>query len=204
MKAAELYKRWTGQVTDDWDAMGVSRLTGRGCKWRADVGDKLLLIFVEINPKYPWTLYGGGDFSLNAYLPRQSPDDPAKYSEDVFDGVSFFEYWSEEHMRLRHEANREVYDKIRNLDKDKLYADMASAYDCTPEDARDLQFHETALEIMQAEIDEPSDALVNPPLYFYDASDISMWANVVTQALPSVLQGIRDNPRYTFTGDSQP
>jgi hypothetical protein len=202
LKAAALYKQWISEVAENWEALGIGKLPGRGCKWRADVGDKLLLLFVEINPKYPWTVYGGGDFSINAYLPRETPSDPSKYTEDIFDGVSFFHYWSNVHTELRYDANRNVFEKLKNLDKATLYSDMATQYDCTPEDARDLQFHETALEIMQMDVDEPSEAHVNPPLYFYDADDISMWADIVSQALPGVLRGVRDNPRYSFTDDN--
>ena len=177
-------------------------MPGRGCKSRADVGDKTLLLFVEANPKYPWTVYGGGDFSVNVYLPRETLSNPAKYTEDIFDSVAFFSYWSHENTRLRHESNRRVYDKLLNLNTDRLYKEMAVAYDCTPADAKKSQLYETALELLETEVAEPSEAVINPALYYYDADDISMWANVVSKALPQALQDIRNNPQYAFGADS--
>lgn len=200
MKAAELYKQWIREVSSDWGALGVTNLPGRACKWQTEFDNRLLLLFVETNHKYPWTIYGGSDFTLNAYLPRERPEKPDKYTEDVFDGISFFDYWSDEHAKQRHDLNRKVFEKLKNLDEDWLYGEMADLYDCTPEAAREIGLYESTLEIIEMEVEAPSEAVVNPPLYYYDADDVTAWTSLFSAALPGALQGVRENPRYSFSG----
>lgn len=201
MKAAEFYRQWTGQVAEAWACLGVSRVAGRGCRWRYAVGDKTLFLFVETNPKYAWTLYGGGDFSINAYFPDEAPPDPAKYTENVLDGLAFFSYWDAAQTERRLAANRAVYDKLRGLDTTVLYERMAEAYDCTPAQARDQQLYEDALEMMEMDLEDPSDAFVNPPLHYYDAEDVETWAGIVTDALPAALKAMSERPEYVFRTD---
>ncbi len=198
MKSADLYKQWTIEVSDDWGALGVMHLAGRGCRWQAPVDNRLLLLFVETNPKYPWTVYGGGDFSINVYLPREAPENPSKYQESVLESVAFFAYWSDEHRARLEDANRCVYEKLLNFDRDELYRKAADALNCTPEDARQQELVETSLEIMEMEVNEPSEAMINPSLFYYDADDVSMWANLVSEALPQALANICRKPEYAF------
>ncbi len=203
MKSKQVYSQWIASVEDRWASLGVSKLPGKGCKWRADVHDLTLLIFVEVNSKYAWTVQGGGNFSINAYLPTTKPEHPGKYVESVFDSIAFFSLWSDELKAQRLELNRQVFEKIQALDKTELYAKMAEAYDCTPEEAKQSGLYESELEIIAMDVDDPVDALINPPLYFYDSEDLVAWAELVTAAMPQVLARVGDDVERAFnTGDA--
>ncbi len=198
LKAAELYKQWSAAVESDWNRMGLQKLKGRSCKWFIDIGDSTLLLFVEMNSKYPWTVQGGGNFSINAFVPEQKPVRPEDYVENIFDNVEFFSLWTEDLIERRHAANRRVYEKIRSLDRTELYASMAEAYDCTPEQAESLGLYETELEIIAMDVEEPTDVLINPPLYFYDSRDVAAWSALVTDALGVVLPRIQESDWRTL------
>ena len=203
MKSIQVYRQWAAGVREPWAALGVSMLPGKACKWQFDVGELTLLLFVEVDRKYPWTVQGGGNFSINAYLPQEKPSHPEKYVESVYDSIAFFSLWSDEQVSRRQALNRQVYEKIRNLDKQELYAKMAEAYDCSPEEAKQSGLYETDLEIIEMDVNDPVDALINPPLYFYDEEDVSAWAALVTAAMPQVLANVRsDMPRAFDTGEA--
>ena len=198
VKAAELYRRWSSLVEEDWARYDLVRLSGRGCRWFADRGDSALLVFVVSNPKHAWTVQGGGNFSINAYQPKQKPDEPEKYIESVFDNVRFFSLWRDDLSERRMAANRRVYEKIRDLDKDELFAKMAEAYDCTPAQAKQSGLYQTELEIIGMQLEDSGDALINPPLFFYDSDDIEAWAELVTSAMPEVLESLKRGAAYSF------
>ena len=203
MKSKQVYGQWIDDVEAQWTSLGLSRLPGGGCKWQSDVGELTLLLYVEVDRKYPWTVQGGGNFSINAYLPATRPEHPENYVESVFDSVAFFSLWGDELKERRLELNREVYEKIRNLDKTELYAKMADAYDCTPAQAKQSGLYQTELEIIAMDVDDPVDALINPPLYFYDEDDVSAWAELVTAAMPQVLANVsNDMPRVFDAGET--
>ncbi len=203
MKSTQVYGRWIAEVETQWSSLGFSRLPGKGCKWRVDVGNSILLLFVQVDRKYPWTVQGGGNFSINAYLPATRPRQPEQYVENVFDSIAFFSLWSDEQISGRHELNKQVYEKIRNLDKQELYAKMADAYDCTPAEAKMSGLHQTELEIIAMDVNDPVDALINPPLYFYDEEDVTAWAELTTAAMPRVLASLRnDMPRAFDAGET--
>lgn len=198
MKAAQLYKQWSEQVESDWNRLGLERIRGRGCKWYTRIGDSTLLLFVVVNPKYPWTVQGGGNFSVAVYVPTSRPEQPERYVENVFDSIEFFSLWTDTLIERRQAANQRVYEKIRTLDRTTLFAQMAEAYDCTPAQAEALGLYETELEIMEMDIEESSDVLLNPPLYFYDAQDVTVWSELLTASLPVVLKRLRERDVQSF------
>lgn len=62
--------------------------------------------------------------------------------------------------------------------------------------------YEDALEIMEMDLEDASDAFVNPPLHFYDGEDVDLWTRIVTDALPAALRAMSERPEYVFrTGD---
>jgi len=204
VKAAQFYKLINDLVLAGWSALGLQKAKRRGSRWFTGVGDSTLLIFVETNPKYPWAVYSGGNFSINAYLPRETPIDPQTYRDDVFDSLWFFSYWDEEHVQEIHDTNRRMLEKMQNLDKDELFAAMARELDCTPTQARDADLYQTALEIMQMDVDTPGEGIVNPPLYYYDEEDVRVWANLLSRAMPDALRRITEGPRYAFGENAGP
>ncbi len=198
MKAAQFYKHWNGLVTEDWRAHGLSKLPAKGSKWTRPVGNLLLLFWVQVNIKYPWSVESGGDFSVYAFLPREVPAQPARYQDNVMDELLIFNQLDD---RLRGELddlNHRLVQKFRDLDRDSLYRQMAKAYDCTPEQVRDLGFLDTALETLEMQLDSPTHVQVNPPLFYYDADDIVAWTEWFARALPVMLAGIDSAPEYAF------
>jgi len=197
VKAAEFYKLWNREVVDRWLESGVQKLVVRGSRWRGEVGGRDLLLFVETNAKYPWQIYSGGDFTINAYVPKSTPADPTKYVEDVGDTVSFFDYWDDDTAGLV-AANTRVYEKMRNLDKERLFRQLAAKLDCTPQQAKESELYQSSLEMFAMDLEDPSGILVNPPLHYYDADDVVMWADLVSRAIPGVLKRMASDLRYSF------
>ena len=201
MKARDFYKAWNNQVQDEWSRLGLTRMTGRGSRWTLPLGDLLMLVFVEVNPKYAWSLEGGGNFSLYACLPREKPGDPAEYQEQMFDTIHCFSYLDDSLKAEIAAQNRSFCDKLKGMAGDALFARMAEKYDCTPAQARELGLLEGALTAIEMDIDSPVEAWVNPSLYYYDNDDIASWARYFQRALPVMLEGVADSPRYAFATD---
>lgn len=198
MKAAEFYKQWNAVVEEDWSAAGLERQTSRGSNWIRPVGDLTLLFRVRVNNKYPWSIESGGDFSAYAYLPRSAPANPERYEESVMDELHIFGSLDGSLLDDMQSVNRRLLEKLRGFDRDWIYKRIATAYDCTPDQARNLALFETGLETLEGELDMPPESLVNPPLFYYDADDLAPWADWFKRALPVMLERIDSAPLYAF------
>ncbi len=198
MKAKEFYSHWNSLVAEDWSSLGLSSLGTRGSKWSRPVGDLELLFEVRVNNKYPWTIESGGDFSAYAYLPREVPTTPASYVESVMDELHIFGTLNEQLTDELRAINQGLLDKLRAFDRDSIYAKIAEAYDCTPEQARGLELFETGLETLEGELEMPLESLVNPPLCYYESDDLEPWAAWFKRALPVMLDRIDSDPVYAF------
>ncbi len=196
MQAAAFYEHWNGLVADTWRSVGLEKLPGRGSRWVKRLGDKLLLAHIALNPKYPWSVFAGGDFSFYAYLPRTRPDDPADYSDDFADQLHVFGALDADTMEACTAENRSVYEKLSDLDRTALYRAMADTLDCSPDQARDSGLYQSALEMFAMDLDTPAGALVNPPLHFYDEDDLAQWATWFETALPAMLDDASNSPNY--------
>ncbi len=200
MKAAAFYRLWNSLVADAWPAAGLERIPGRGSRWVCPAGGKLLIAQIALNPKYPWSVFAGGNFSFYAWLPREAPLNPAKYSDNFADQLHVFGALDSTTSAACLATNRRVHEKLSGLDKASLYDAMAAALDCSPDQARDSGLYQTALEMFAMDLDTPEGALVNPPLYFYDEEDLASWAQWFETALPAMLTDALGHPNYLIGG----
>ena len=200
MQAAAFYEHWNALVADAWQEVGLEKLPGRGSRWVMPVGDKLLIAHVDLNPKQPWSVFAGGDFSFYAWLPRHAPAEPAEYGDDFADQLHVFGALDSATVDACTATNRLVYEKLSALDKKVLYRAMADSLDCSPDQARESGLYQSALEMFAMDFDTPAGALVNPPLHFYDEDDLSQWAAWFDAALPEMLDAAATSPNYLLGG----
>ena len=200
MKAAEFYQHWNELVRDNWSALGLSPLTKRGSKWIRPVGDLKLVFQVQVNIKYSWSVESGGDFSAYAFLPREVPAAPEKYIDNIMDEIHIFGTLDDALLAELNDLNQRTLDRLRGFDRAWIYDRIAKAYDCTPDQARELELFETGLETLELELDVPPESLVNPPLLYYDTDDLGPWAEWFSRALPVILDKIDTAPKYAFGG----
>lgn len=197
MKATAFYRRWNALAADSWRAAGLERIPGHGSRWTRPIGDnKLLIAHTAVNPKYPWSVFAGGNFSFYVYLPPDAPADPGKYGDNFADQLIVFRSLDPPQRDALAATNERVFEKLSGLDKKSLYQQMADTLDCSPDQARQSGLYQTALEVFETEIKTPADALVNPPLYYYDEDDLALWVEWFDAALPTMLDRAINSPDY--------
>ena len=184
MKAADFYSAFNPIVHAAIVDSGGVKVGKRQSVWNIVEENERLVLRFATNYKYPWTESDGGTFNFQAWRVPRTAQDSTVSDLGPHNSLRALDYLDEVTYSEMHKLNASINRRSPlAMEMDRYASKMRFTLQ-----AQGFPVHPDNLRLN-----------TSPDLRYFDSYDVESWGVFFSRALPAIICGAKDEPKYVFS-----